>query len=356
MAATSTRTPSTASRARAGKSGRGAAPSAKGAPRALWKGAISFGLVHVPVALYPATREHGIDFDWLDKRSMDPVGYKRVNKRTGREVTRDHIVKGVDTGGGDYVLLSEDEITRAYPRTTRTIAIESFVPADAIPFIYLDRPYYLAPVDRGAKVYALLREALRQAGKVGVARVVIQTREHLAMLVPTGPGLVLNLLRWSEDIRPWSALDLPPQGLKQAGLSSSEMKMATRLIEDMGDSFDPGDFHDAFTERIRALIKRKSAAGKARHVTELEPLEDEAPQESNVVDLTELLQRSLRGGKGAASAARAGAKRATAAGKTAGTARTAKTTRTAKTANTANTARKAPARKTAARAPTRRVA
>ncbi|HYP84200.1 MAG TPA: Ku protein [Variovorax sp.] len=287
-------------------SARRAKGAGSGAPRALWKGAISFGLVHVPVALYPATREHGIDFDWLDKRSMDPVGYKRINKRTGREVSKDDIAKGVETGDGNYVLISPEEIGKAYPRTTRTIAIESFVPADAIPFIYLDRPYYLAPVERGAKVYALLREALRKAGKVGVARVVIQTREHLAMLVPTGPGLVLNLLRWSEDIRPWSALDLPPQEMKKAGISASELEMATRLIGDMGDKFDPADFHDAFTERIHELVKRKAAAGKTRHVEQPEALED-APEESNVVDLTELLQRSLRKG-GGKPAARAKAK------------------------------------------------
>jgi DNA end-binding protein Ku len=326
--------PSGRKRASAGTS----TPRAKGnaAPRALWKGAISFGLVHVPVALYPATREHGIDFDWLDKRSMDPVGYKRINKRTGREIDKEHIAKGVDTGGGDYVLLADDEIRKAYPNTTRTIEIESFVPIEGIPFIYMDRPYYLAPVDRGAKVYALLREALAKSGRVGVARVVIQTREHLAMLIPSGPGLVLNLLRWSDDIRPWSALDLPPEGTKKAGISSKELQMAERLIDEMADDFEPTDFHDAFTERIQALVKRKAAAGKARPVTEAQE-EESAPQESNVVDLTQLLQRSLRQGKEGKTTAKPTAKA------------TAKTTTKSKTRAAAKTTPKTTAKTTAKR-------
>ncbi|MDM0044907.1 Ku protein [Variovorax dokdonensis] len=324
---------------------------AKGAPRALWKGAISFGLVHVPVALYPATRDHGVDFDWLDKRSMDPVGYKRINKRTGREVSKEHIAKGVDTGGGNYVLLGDDEIGKAYPTTTRTIEIESFVPAQGIPFIYMDRPYYLAPIDRGAKVYALLREALLKSQRVGVARVVIQTREHLAMLIPSGAGLVLNLLRWSEDIRPWSALELPPEGARKAGISGKELQMAERLIEEMADDFEPGQYHDAFTERIEELVKRKAAAGKARPVTESQE-EESAPEESNVVDLTQLLQRSLRQGKGAAkSSTKAAGKTSTkAAAKTS-------TKRASKRSATGTAARKkAPPRKSKAAEQERRAA
>jgi len=154
------------------------------APRVLWKGAISFGLVHIPVALYTATTDHGIDFDWLDKRTMDPVGYKRINKKTGKEIPREQIVKGVEYADGEYVVLSDKEIAAAYPRTTQTIEIETFVPANGIPFVFLERPYYVAPINRGAKVYALLRETLQRSGRVGVARVVIQTKQHLAVLVP----------------------------------------------------------------------------------------------------------------------------------------------------------------------------
>ena len=244
------------------------------APRVLWKGAISFGLVHIPVALYSATTDHGIDFDWLDKRSMDPVGYKRINKRTGREVSKEQIVKGVEYEDGQYVVLSDKEIADAYPRTTQTIEIESFVPAASIPLVFLDRPYYLAPINRGGKVYALLRETLKRSGQVGLARVVIQSRQHLSMLMPAGPGMVLHLLRWSEDMRPWKALSLPPEGLKAAGVSEREVKMAQSLIEDMSADFDPEAYHDSFTDEIMKLVQRKAQAGKTESVAPLEPLEE----------------------------------------------------------------------------------
>src|SRR5687767_2710439 len=132
-------------------------------PRALWKGAISFGLVHIPVALYPAAREHRIDFDWLDKRNMKPVGYKRVNKATGKEVAKDDIVRGVEVDEGQYVVLQDDEIKAALPQTTQTVEIVGFVEADRIDPVFFDRPYVLAPAARGEKVYVLLREALKKS-------------------------------------------------------------------------------------------------------------------------------------------------------------------------------------------------
>ena len=135
---------------------------ATSAGRSLWKGAISFGLVHIPVALHSATSEQGVNFDWLDKRTMDPVGYKRINKKTGKEVDKDNIVKGVEYEDGRYVVLSQEEIASAYPKTTQTIGIEMFVSATDIPLIYLERPYYVVPINKGEKVYALLREALLQ--------------------------------------------------------------------------------------------------------------------------------------------------------------------------------------------------
>lgn len=164
--------------------------------RTMWKGAISFGLVHIPVGLYSATASTGIDFDWLDKRSMQPVGYKRINKVTGKEIASSDIVKGIEYEDGRYVVLSPEEIATAFPKVTQTIEIEAFLDADEIPFVYLERPYYTAPLKRGEKVYALLREALRKTNKVGVAKVVIQTKQHLAVLIPCGRALILNLLRW----------------------------------------------------------------------------------------------------------------------------------------------------------------
>ena len=254
------------------------------APRVLWKGAISFGLVHIPVALYSATVDHGIDFDWLDKRTMDPVGYKRVNKKTGKE------------------------IAAAYPKTTQTIEIESFVPANGIPFVYLERPYYVAPINRGAKVYALLRETLQRTGRVGVARVVIQTKQHLAALVPVGPGLVLNLLRWGADIRPWSDLPLPSEDVKKAGLRERELEMAKELVEDMSADWDPEAFRDEFKDEILRLVDKKVKAGQTETVIRPDPEEGEAQDTgrgAKVIDLTELLKRSLRkGGAGGGGRAR----------------------------------------------------
>jgi len=260
--------------------------------RAIWKGAISFGLVHVPVALHSATEEQEIDFDWLDKRSMDPVGYKRVNKRTGREITAEQIVKGVKLeGSDDYVVLSDDEIRDAYPKRTQTIAIETFVKAADVSFVYAEKPYYLAPDGRATRVYALLREALAKAGVIGIARFVLHNKEHLAALIPAGPALMLGTLRWASEIRSPTALGLPAQGA--AGLKPGELKMAQQLIAEMTAPFKPQAFKDDFTSAIHALVKRKAKAG---HKKRVEPFE-EAPQKDsdNVVDLTELLRSSLSG-------------------------------------------------------------
>ncbi|HWH81050.1 MAG TPA: Ku protein [Burkholderiaceae bacterium] len=258
-------------------------------PHSIWKGAISFGLVHVPVALYPASTDIGIDFDWLDKRSMDPVGYKRVNKKTGKEVTKENIVKGVQVDGGHYVVISEDEIRAAYPKTTQTIEIEAFVHAAEIPFTQLEKPYYLEPVAKGEKVYALLREAMLAAGVVGIARVVMHTKEYLAALIPTGPALMLNTLRWAAEIRPAGDITLPAAG--KSALKDAELKMAKQLIDSMTQTWAPDAYADRFTKAIHALVAKRVAAGDTETV---EPMEDAAPEAaSNVVDLTALLKQSL---------------------------------------------------------------
>ncbi|HEY2978105.1 MAG TPA: Ku protein [Burkholderiaceae bacterium] len=261
--------------------------------RVLWKGAITFGLVHIPVALHAATQSSGIDFDWLDKRTMDPVGYKRVNKKTGKEVEREQIVKGVAVEKEHYVVLTDDEIKAAYPKATQTIEIERFVPAGSIPFVYLERPYYLAPANKGDKVYALLREALLKAQRVALARVVIQTKQHLAVVVPDGPALVLDLLRWGDEIRDFSELPLPAEGAKANGLKERELEMALQLIDDMSGEWKPDDFHDSFSEQVMQLVQMKVESGQTQEV--LKPESVEAPGASaEVVDLTALLQRSLK--------------------------------------------------------------
>jgi DNA end-binding protein Ku len=289
---------------------------AKTSTRTLWKGAITFGLVHIPIALYSATAESDLDFDWLDNRSMDPVGYKRVNKKTGKDIDKDNIVKGIAWGDGQYVVLTPEEIAAAYPRTTQTIEMECFVDADEVPFVYLERPYYVAPINKGEKVYALLREALRQSNKVGIAKVVIQTKQHLAVLIPCGPALVLNLLRWGGEIRSWEDLKLPPLGAKAAGLKDSELKMARQLIDDMASGWSADRFRDSFRDEIMKMVEAKARAGETATVT---PVEDDpsAQRGADVIDLTELLKRSLQGGKAAAPASKPAARKAPAKAKAA---------------------------------------
>lgn len=265
---------------------------AKTSTRSLWKGAITFGLVHIPVGLYSATEESEVNFDWLDRRTMDPVGYKRINKRTGREIDKDDVVKGVEHGKGSYVVLSPEEIAEAYPRTTQTIEIEAFVDVDEVPFVYLEKPYYTAPINKGEKVYALLREALKETGKAGLARVVIHSKQHLAVVLPCGPALVLNLLRWGGEIRSWEDLPLPANG--KAGIKDTELKMAKHLIEDMSGHWSASAYRDEFHDAIMNLVERKAKAGDTATVG---PLEEPPPdQGAEVIDLTELLRRSLRGG------------------------------------------------------------
>ena len=261
-------------------------------PRVIWKGAISFGLVHVPVALYPASQQVGIDFDWLDKRSMDPVGYKRVNKRTGQDIDAADIVKGIKQDDGDYVVLSDDEIKAAFPKSTQTIEIESFVNAVEIPFVLLERPYYLEPIGKGEKVYALLREAMREAGVIGIARVVMHSKEHLAALIPSGPALMLNTIRWANEIRDVDELKLPAEGKTAVGLKAAELKMAAQLISDMTGRWNAADYTDRFTDAVHELVNRKVEAGQTERVAPLEAAASEGGA-SNVVDLTELLAQSL---------------------------------------------------------------
>ena len=265
--------------------------------RTLWKGAITFGLVHIPVGLHTATTEQGVDFDWLDKRSMDPVGYKRINKKTGKEIDKDNIVKGVEYEDGKYIVISSDEIEAVYPRTTQTIDIQRFVDANAIPFVYLERPYYVAPINKSQKVYALLREVLLKTGKIGLAKVVIATKQHLAALVPSGRALVLNLLRWGDEVRSLEGLDLPAAGAKGAKIGAAEMKMAEQLVKDMSGAWKPEDFKDEFKHEVMKLVNKKVKAGDTETV--IEP-EEEAPSAgAEVIDLTELLARSLKGRKAA---------------------------------------------------------
>ena len=261
-------------------------------PRAIWKGAISFGLVHIPVSLVSATSAQGVDFDWLDKRSMDPVGYKRINKATGKEVSKDNIVKGVAYEKGRYVLLSEEEIRSAHPKSTQTIEIIAFVASDQIPLQNIDTPYFLAPDKRGGKVYALLRETLKKTRKVALANVVLHTKQHLAALMPLESALVLVMLRWPAEVRSLDTLELPSDVTKPS-LAKAELDMAKRLVEDMSADWQPGDYRDSFQEKIMALVAKKAKAGKIKDVETVKGSEER--KSADVIDLTELLKRSLAG-------------------------------------------------------------
>ncbi|MEM5437109.1 Ku protein [Paraburkholderia diazotrophica] len=274
-------------------------------PHMIWKGAISFGLVHVPVQLYPATRSEKVGFNLLDKRTIDPIGYRQINKRTGKEVTRDNIVRGYEYEKDRYVVLTDEEIRAANPESTQTVDILAFVEAPDISFLYLDTPYYLAPDRKGEKVYALLRDAMKASGKVGVASVVLHNRQHLAALIPVGPVLALNTLRWSEEVRSLDEFKLPDESAKKSGVTSRELDMAKKLIDDMSDTWDPSEYKDTFRDDILALVDKKVRAGKIEEVMDIETPRESRPS-ADILDLSDLLKRSLGRGKGkpAARAAR----------------------------------------------------
>ncbi|MBL0938130.1 MAG: Ku protein [Gemmatimonadaceae bacterium] len=276
-------------------------------PRTIWKGAISFGLVHIPVVLHAATVRRGMDFDLVDKRTADPIGYRKINKTTGKEVTGEHIVRAFQYEKGHYVMLADEEIKSANVASTQTVEIVGFVGEQDVPFLYFDTPYYLAPDRRGEKVYALLREALVRTKTVAIARVVLHTKEHLAALVPQGDALVLETLRWAEEVVDNEALQ-SSGGAKKAGLTTRELQMAERLIEEMSTAWDPTLYHDRFREDVEALIERKVKAGKT-HV--IEQVTGSAPQRLPAPTSTEELTALLKGSLRALPAPKKAAKKAT---------------------------------------------
>ncbi|MNZ38660.1 putative DNA repair protein YkoV [compost metagenome] len=262
--------------------------------RAIWKGAISFGLVHIPVSLSSAISSERIDFDWLDERSMEPVGYKRVNKVTGKEIAREHIVKGVEYQKGRYVVISEEEIRQARPAATQTIDIFSFVDSDEIPLQQFDTPYYLSPDRRGGKVYALLRETLESTGKVALAKVVLHTQQHLALLRPLEDAIVMITLRWPQEVRSLGSLELD-SSVRESSLDKRELEMARRLVEDMSGHWTAEDYRNDFKDTIMSLVEEKASQGK---IATVESQDGEGGQKSaDIIDLTELLKRSLAGRK-----------------------------------------------------------
>jgi DNA end-binding protein Ku len=257
--------------------------------RALWKGAIAFGLVNIPVDVYPGARSNTIDLDWIDKRDMAPVGYQRINKVTGKPVDKDDVVKGYEYRKGQYVILGEEDFLAANPKATQTVDIKAFVDAGSIPPQYFDTPYRLAPGKRGEKGYALLRETLRETKKVGIAEVVIRTKQHLAALMVDGDALVLELLRWSDELLDPAEFDLPESG-KKGGITAKELDLARRLVEDMTEPFKPQEYHDTYREDLEALIARRVKAGATETVSEAPRTEGGG---AKVIDLMAALRQSL---------------------------------------------------------------
>jgi DNA end-binding protein Ku len=265
--------------------------------RVIWKGAIVFGLVNIPVDLYSGTRASDLDFDWLDKRDMAPVGYQRINKVSGKPVDADNIVTGYQYEEGRYVVLSDEDFRLANPKATQTVEILAFVKAGAIDPQFFDTPYRLVPGKRGEKGYALLRETLSRAGKLGVAQVVIRNKQHLAVVMPAGKLLLLETLRYGDEILEPSEFELPPVNLRSAGVTEKEIQLATRLVDDMTEEWRPAEYKDSYREDLLARIQEKIEAGKTEVLTEPSG-PSEARGGAQIIDLMAALKKSVEGKAG----------------------------------------------------------
>lgn len=252
--------------------------------RAIWSGAINFGLVTIPVKLMTAIREKSIHFNLLHGKDMGRIHNERVCDNCGKKIDWDDLVRGYPVEKDHYVVVSDEDLQKAHPEATQSVDIVAFASLDEIDPIYFDTPYYLEPEKRGRHAYALLREALRRSGRVGIAKVVIRTKEHLAALKPDGDGLVLELMHWHDEVVPQTDLALPPA---KEDVPATEMKAALMLIDGMTQKFDAAKFHDTYREQLLDLVEKR-AEGKAPVVHAAHK-----PAATNVVDLADVLQRSL---------------------------------------------------------------
>jgi DNA end-binding protein Ku len=264
-------------------------------PRAIWTGAISFGLVYIPVQLHSASHTSSLDLDFLDRRDFSPVGYQRVNKRTGKVVEWADIVKGYQYEKGEYVALSDEDFRQANVKATQTVDIAQFTDLASIPPAYYETPYFLAPGKGGAKVYALLREALKKSKKAAVASMVMRGRQHMALVYPQDKALMLNTLRFEEEIRSADDLELPA---KSGGVSPKELAMAERLIDEMTGEWNPSEFKDTYSKDLMARIKDKIKNKETHEITPTTKTR-EPRKSAQVIDLMEVLRKSLEKGGGA---------------------------------------------------------
>ena len=253
--------------------------------RAIWKGSISFGLVNIPIALYPATRREELKFRLLRKTDLSPVNYKRVAEKDGKEVPWDQIVKGYEYEKGKYVVLQDEDFQRVDIEATQTVDIQDFVELDEIDPIFFYKPYYLEPQKGGDKAYALLRDALKDSRKVGVAKVVIKTREYLAGVKPEDGAIVLELMHFANELADTSKLNIP----KKVEVGKREMTMAKSLIDSMSSKWNPEKYKDDYREALMEVIEEKVEAGGK----EIEEKPRKAPKPTKVIDLVSVLQKSL---------------------------------------------------------------
>ena len=264
--------------------------------RAIWKGSINFGLVNIPVALHSGEERTELSFRLLDRRNLAPVRYKRVNEKTGREVPWDEIVKGYENKKNQNIVLTEEDFRRADVEATQTVEITSFVDASEINPVYYDKPYYLEPLKKARKSYALLREVLARTGKVGIGKIVIRSKQYLAGVMVSGPVLVVNLLRYAHEVRDPAELELPPQSLKTLEIADKEIKLAEQLVETMIEPWQPEKYQDTYREKLLALIEKKAKSGATKTAEEIP---EEIPQKrtAQVIDIMDLLKRSVEKAK-----------------------------------------------------------
>jgi len=258
--------------------------------RAIWKGSISFGLVNIPIALYPATRKEELKFRLLRKTDLSPVNYKRVAEKDGREVPWDQIVKGYEYEKGKYVVLKEEDFQRVDLEATQTVDIKDFVDLDEIDPMFFYKPYYLEPQKGGDKAYALLRDSLKENNKVGIAKVVIKTRQYLAGVKPEDGALVLELMHFADELADAEKLHVP----SKVDVGKREMTMAKALIDSMSSKWNPEKYRDDYREALMEVIEEKVEAGGK----EIETKPKKTPKPTKVIDLVEVLQQSLAEAKG----------------------------------------------------------
>jgi DNA end-binding protein Ku len=262
-------------------------------PRSIWKGAIAFGLVNIPVSLTSAESKPEVQFHMVDRKNHARIRYERVNAETGEEVPWDRLVKGYEHEEGEFILLSDDELDAVQPKLTKTIEISEFVTLDDIDPILFEKPYYLEPDKRGRKAYALLREALRKSGKAGISRVVIRTKEYLSAMMVKEDALVLMLLRFPEEIVSAAKLELPSSKSKEWQPVKKEMDLALRLIDEMSGKWKPEEYHDEYRDALMDFIEKKISGGET--VSDVkQPQADDEGAGGKVLDLAEYLEGSFK--------------------------------------------------------------